>query len=81
MSQPDNVVRAVSRHFLLPADERPALLTIEDRSRVKSEFFRKAQNGDKVLVYKTNKLLILYRPGIDRIIEVGPVSIADISSQ
>ena len=68
----------VGRHYLLPDNETPALLTVEDKSKVNSNFFEKAHNGDKVLVYKDNKLVILYRPSIDRIIQVGPVSMAEM---
>ncbi len=68
----------VGRHYVLPTDEEPALATVEDKTKVKSEFFRSAENGDKLLVYKNAKKVILYRPSIDRIIEIGPVSIADM---
>lgn len=73
------VTAAVGRHYLLPEDEVPALATVEDKAKLNSEFLRSAENGDKLLVYKNAKKVILYRPSIDRIIEVGPVSIADMS--
>lgn len=71
------VTTAVGKHYLLPFDETPALATVEDKSKLTSEFLRSAENGDKMLIYKNAKKVILYRPSIDRIIEVGPVSIAD----
>lgn len=73
------VTVAVGRHYFLPSDEVPALATVEDKARLNSEFLRSAENGDKLLVYKNAKIVILYRPSIDRVIEVGPVSIADMS--
>lgn len=69
----------IGRHYVLPTDEEPALATVEDKTKIKSEFFRSAENGDKLLVYKNAKKVILYRPSTDRIIEVGPVSIADMN--
>ena len=71
-------ISAVGRHYVLPEDEQPALLTVEDKSKLNTEFFRNSENGDKVLVYKNNKLVIIYRPSIDRIIQVGPVSMAEM---
>lgn len=70
------VVKAkVARHYVLPTNEQPALATITDSKKLTSSFFKKAQNGDKVLIYQKNQVAILYRPSIDRIIAVGPVVI------
>ncbi len=69
------VIAEVSKHYLLPANETPALATVTDTSKLTSPFFKKSQNGDKVLIYQTNQVAIIYRPKIDRIIAVGPVSI------
>lgn len=71
----DVVTNRVSKHYLLP-DETPALATVEDQNKLSSEFLRSAEDGDKLLVFKNAKKVILYRPSIDKIIEVGPVSIA-----
>lgn len=66
----------ISRHMLLPKNEKPALLTVVDKSKLESPFLKsKAQNGDIILVYKYNQLAIIYRPSIDRIVGVGTVSI------
>lgn len=71
-----DVVKArVARHYVLPSNEQPALATITDRNKLTSAFLKKAQNGDKVLIYQTNQIAIIYRPSIDRIIAVGPVAI------
>lgn len=72
------VERLVGRHYVLP-DEEPALATVEDKSKLNSEFLRSAEDGDKLLIYQGAKKVILYRPSIDRIIEVGPISIANIA--
>lgn len=75
----DAVVSKVNKHYVLPVDETPALATVEDKTKVNSEFLRVSENGDKLLIYKNAKKVILYRPSIDRVVEVGPVSIADPS--
>ena len=74
-----HTVAAVSKHYLVP-DEEPAIATVEDKEKVQSEFFRAAENGDKLLIYKEAKKVILYRPSVDKIVEVGPVSLAPVST-
>ena len=67
-------VKLVGKHFLLPEGEEPLLITVTDIEKVKGQpFFAKAENGDRVLVYQNAKKAILYSPGKDRILEVGPV--------
>jgi len=74
--KPSTVVSKVGSHYLLPSEE-PTVATVEDKTKLSSEFLRAAENGDKLLLFKDAKKVILYRPSIDRIIEVGPISIAD----
>ncbi|MFI5240416.1 MAG: hypothetical protein ACHQUB_01785 [Candidatus Saccharimonadia bacterium] len=66
----------VARHYLLPTNEVPALATITDVNKLNTPFFKEAKNGDEILIYEKNQLAIIYRPGIDRIVAVGPVSFA-----
>lgn len=64
----------VSRHILLPQDENPTIATIVDVDKLKednSEFYKNAENGDKVLIY--SKQAIIYSPTKDIIINVAPV--------
>ena len=70
-----SIKERVGRHYLLPADEEPALATIVDKTKVSTELFKQAQNNDRVLIYQKNRIAIVYRPSIDRIIAVGPVAI------
>ena len=71
----DQVISKVSEHYVLPTDEKPALATVTDKSKLTSQFFKHTQNGDRILIYQNNKIAIVYRPSINRIISVGPVSI------
>jgi len=65
----------IAAHYLLPTDEEPALATVTDKSKLSTPFLTKAENGDKLLIYQRNRLAIIYRPSIDRVVGVGPVSI------
>ena len=71
----DVVVSEVGRHMVLPTNEKPVLATVTDKKKVGSPFLKKADNGDKILIYANAKRVIIYRPSIDRIIDVGPVEI------
>lgn len=77
----DVVKSRVSKHIVLPTDEEPALLTVTDNSKLTTAFLKQTQNGDKVLVYPQNKKAIIYRPAIDRIVDIGPVEIDQPQSE
>jgi len=65
----------------LPSGESPTIATVTDKSKLTDQpFFAKAQNGDKLLVYEKAGELILYRPSINKIIQVVPVNSNAVSS-
>lgn len=69
------VKSAVSKLMILPSDEQPTLATVTDKSKLQDKFLiEKAQNGDRILVYTKNRLVIIYRPSINKIAAVGLVS-------
>lgn len=70
----------VSKHFILPPDEVPALITVTDASKLTTPFLKQAQDGDKILVYQNAKKVIIYRPNIDRVVDAGPVTIAPLDT-
>lgn len=76
----NTVVSLVSRHMVLPGDETPALMTVTDPSKLTTAFLKGTKVGDKILIYQTNKRAIIYRPSIDRIVDIGPVVIDDVST-
>lgn len=71
----EEVKSRVERHLVLPTDEQPALVTVTDPTKVQTEFLKNSKVGDKVLIYQKNRRAIIYRPSIDRIIDIGPVII------
>jgi hypothetical protein len=69
-----SVTDSIKRFMELPSDEEPTLATITDKEKLKDqEFFKNAQNGDKVLIYTKAKKAILYRPSTGRVIEFAPL--------
>lgn len=71
------VVEAVTRHIEVPGDETPTLATVTDKERLSdNQFFTKAENGDKVLIYVNAKKAYLYRPSADRLVEVATVNLS-----
>ena len=70
-----SLLEEVGRVYELPGDEHPELATVSDvKQLANQEFFKRAQNGDKVLIFANAKKAVLYRPSTSKIIEVGPVS-------
>lgn len=71
----NDVVSKVGKLILLPKDENPTLATVEDKTKLKDKFLAaNAENGDRVLIYAKNHLVIIYRPSINKIAAVGAVS-------
>ncbi len=71
-----NLINKVSKIMLLPANEQPSLANIDDLSSLKTQpFFVNAMVGDKLLVFNTSKVAILYRPSENKIIQVGPINV------
>jgi hypothetical protein len=54
---------------------------VQDITKLRGQpFYAKAQNGDTVLIYTTSKEAIIYRPTLNKIVEVAPVNIGNTAS-
>ena len=75
-SQINDTVNKVSKLILLPPGEQPTLAIVNDASKYNgTPFFKNAANGDRLLVYAQAHEAILYRPSINKIIAVAPLSV------
>lgn len=71
-------VAKISRFMELPSDETPTIATVVDKDKLKDQvFFKKALNGDKVIIYVKARRAILYRPTTNRVIDMVPLTIND----
>lgn len=68
----ESLVRIISKLAVLPTNETPTVATVSDKSKLAGQlFFEKSENGDKVLIYPSNKVAVLYRPSIGKIINLA----------
>lgn len=75
------LMEEVGKIIILP-DEKPSIITVLDKEALSDQdFFKNAENGDKVLVFTENKKAILYRPSTKVIIEVAPLFIDESISE
>lgn len=74
----DQIKAKVAKLIDLPKDEEPTIATVVDASKLKKQdFFKKAMNGDKVLLFAQAKKAILYRESTNKIIEVAPINLGE----
>ncbi len=70
------IIAAVGKLIVVPQDEDPTVATVADKSKLAGQpFFANAENGDRVLMYIRERKAILYRPSVNKIIDVGPIAI------
>ena len=78
VAEVESLKQKISALIELPKEEEPIPATVSDVTKLKDQtFFAKAKNGDKVLIYSKAKIAILYRPSVDKIINVAPVNLGD----
>lgn len=76
------LIEKVGKLIELPQGEEPTIATITDKERLKDQpFFQRAENEDKVLIFTQAKKAVLYRPGLNKVIEVAPINIGTASAQ
>lgn len=56
-------------------DEDPTVALVSDATKLKDQrFFANAENGDQVLIFTNAKKAILYRPSLNRVVEIAPIT-------
>lgn len=56
-------------------DEDPTVAMVSDATKLKDQpFFAAAENGDQVLIFTVAKKAVLYRPSLNRVVEIAPIS-------
>lgn len=74
------LLNEVGKLIVLPSGEQPQIATVTDVSKLKGQsFFAHARNGDKVLIYAKSQQAILYDPVANKIVEVGPINMMQVS--
>jgi hypothetical protein len=64
------LIANVGKYIELP-NETPTVATVSDQSKLKNEpFFQRSKNGDKVLIFEKFGRVILYRPSINKVIDM-----------
>ncbi len=70
----ETIIASIKRFMDLPTEEDPTLATVTDKEMLKEQdFFKRAENGDKVLLYPKSGKAILYRPSTGRVVEFAPL--------
>ena len=82
VSESKMITEAVGKLIELPVGEDPTIATVSDITKLSDQqFFSKAKNGDKVLVYKKAKELILYRPSVNKIINIATLNTVNVPQE
>lgn len=71
----EQLVSQLGKYLELPTDETPTLATVTDVESLKNQqFFKNAQNGDKVLLYSKAGRAILYRPTTKKVVDISTLA-------
>jgi len=72
-----DIVAKVGRLMFLPNEEASLATILHPENLQDQPFFVNAKKGDKVLIFSISKKAILYDPVADKIIDIGPIILAD----
>lgn len=65
----EDMLRNAGLQVGLPQDEVPVIATVTDKnSLADQQFFSVAENGDKIIMFKKNKKVFLYRPALKKVV-------------
>lgn len=61
----------VGKLYVLPPED-PVVATVTDtRVLPENDFYKKAEDGDKILIFSIAQKIFLYRPSINKVVDVG----------
>lgn len=71
----DAIIQRVAALYLVPTNETPTIAQVKDERKLQEQpFFAGAQDGDYILVYSKNKLALIYRKEVNKLVNVGPIN-------
>lgn len=77
LGEVEAIVKEIGKFMELPEGEA-TLATVTDKTKLADQaFFKKAENGDKILIYATGGKAILYRPSQNKVIDVTAINVQD----
>ncbi len=72
--QGDEILQIISPVIHISHNETPTIATVADKSKLMSQpFFERAENGDKVLIFRSSNTVVLYRPTLKKVIAVSTI--------
>ena len=75
-SDVSSLTAQVGKLIELPTGEEPTIATVSDKSKLASQpFFANAEDGDKVLIYTKAQEAFLYRPSVNKLINVAQINL------
>ena len=76
------LVAQVGKLIDLPEGEIPTVATVADKTKLESQnFFKKSENGDKVLIYTESGRAFLYRPSTKKIVDVTVINVNEKTAE
>ena len=76
------LVARVGKLIDLPEGEIPTVATVADKTKLESQnFFKKSENGDKVLIYTESGKAFLYRPSTKKIVDVTVINVNEKTAE
>lgn len=72
--QGDEILQIISPVIHISQNETPTIATVADKNKLTSQpFFERAENGDKVLIFRSSNTVVLYRPTLKKVIAVSTI--------
>lgn len=65
----------VGKLVMLPPGEEPAIATIGEGTQPTDRLLEKSQAGDKLLLYYGSLKAYLYRPSLNKLVDIGPLTV------